>query len=445
MPRLLLILVVLLGGLAFGPAPRAAAVPGAPALAVEVVVEGLDIPWGLDFAPDGTMYFTERSGAWSALAPPYTGAPTPIAYDDSDLYVNRETGLLDLLVDPDFATNRRVFTCQGHQAEGRRPRVQVISWTISADNRTAQRLADPLVDNVTRWGLRGKHGGCRLRFDGAGHLFVATGDGHRTDNPQDLRTLGGKVLRVDPDTGAGLAANPWGHDPNPNRRRVWTYGHRNLQGLALRPGTTAQMWSVEHGTNRDDEVNRLVPGANYGWQPGPGYDESPPMTDLQRFPRAIPARWSSGYPTVATSGAVFLEGSPWGAWDGALAVAALKGQRLLIFPFAGGVLEAPVVPGVLYGTYGRLRTVVLGPDGALYVTTANGGGQDRILRVTPRELVPAASGREAQQRPRRRSVSTGAPRRTGRGTRSRWRGACGRAGSAVPRPPGGVGEHLGDA
>ena len=393
MPRLLLILVVLLGGLAFGPAPRAAAVPGAPALAVEVVVEGLDIPWGLDFAPDGTMYFTERSGAWSALAPPYTGAPTPIAYDDSDLYVNRETGLLDLLVDPDFAANRRVFTCQGHQAEGRRPRIQVISWTISADNRTAQRLADPLVDNVTRWGLRGKHGGCRLRFDGAGHLFVATGDGHRTDNPQDLRTLGGKVLRVDPDTGAGLAANPWGHDPNPNRRRIWTYGHRNLQGLALRPGTTAQMWSVEHGTYRDDEVNRLVRGANYGWQPGPDYDESPPMTDLQRFPHAIPARWSSGYPTVATSGAVFLEGSPWGAWNGALAVAALKGQRLLIFPFAGGVLEAPVVPGVLYGTYGRLRTVVLGPDGALYVTTANGGGQDRILRVTPLGQVPAAPGR----------------------------------------------------
>lgn len=381
--RLLLSLVVLVGLLNLDPASNADAVPGAPRLTVDVVVGGLDIPWGLDFAPDGTMYFTERSGAWSALTPPYTGSPTPIAYDDRDLYVNRETGLLDLLVDPDFAINRRVFTCQGHRQNGERPRVQVITWTISADNRRARRLRDPLVDNVTRWGLLGKHGGCRLRFDGAGHLFIGTGDGLRADNAQNLRALGGKVLRVDPDTGAGLASNPWGHHPDPNRRRIWTYGHRNIQGLALRPGTTAQMWSVEHGTYRDDEVNRLVRGGNYGWQAGPGYDESPPMTDLQRFPRAIAARWSSGYPTMATSGAVFLEGPQWGPWNGALAVAALKAQQLVVFPFKAGVLDRPVVPPALDEAYGRLRTAVLGPDGALYLTTANGGGADQILRVTP--------------------------------------------------------------
>ena len=390
------------------------------------------------------MYFTERSGAWAGAGAPLHRGPDADRLDDFDLYVNRETGLLDLLVDPDFATNRRVFTCQGRRPKG-----------------GASRPGDQLDDRPRqpdRPAVGGSPGGQRHPVGPAGQARRLSPALRRCRSPvrrhrrrppdrqpPDLRTLGGKVLRVDPDTGAGLAANPWGHDPNPNRRRIWTYGHRNLQGLALRPGTTAQMWSVEHQHDRDDEVNRLVPGANYGWQPGPGYDESPPMTDLQRFPRAIPARWSSGYPTVATSGAVFLEGSPWGAWDSALAVAALKGQRLLIFPFRERRARGPVVPGVLYGTYGRLRTVVLGPDGALYVTTANGGGQDRILRVTPLELVPAAPGREAQQRPRRRSVSTGAPRRTGRGTRSRRRGTCGRAGSAVPRPPGGVGEHLGDS
>ena len=196
------------------------------------MVDGLSIPWGLAFAPDGTMYFTERGGDWSSLAPPYTGTPTTIDHRDDDLYVNGETGLLDLELDPDFGTgtNRRAFTCQGHQQAGQAPRIQVISWRINVANDRARRVRDPLVDAATTWGpQRGRHGGCRLEFDTEGNLFIGTGDGASSNNPQNLRTLGGKVLRVDPDTGKGVPGNPWFDSPNANRRRIWNYGHRHVR------------------------------------------------------------------------------------------------------------------------------------------------------------------------------------------------------------------------
>jgi glucose/arabinose dehydrogenase len=138
---------------------------------------------------------------------------------------------------------------------------------------------------------------------------------------------------------------------------------------------------VEHGPTRDDEINVLVAGGNYGWDPVPGYDESVPMTDVVKFPGARRAIWSSGFPTIATSGATFLEGDRWRDWDGALAVANLKGAhlRVLSLDASNGVTGEAVA----LTTFGRLRTPVLGPDGSLYVTTSNGGGTDRILRVTP--------------------------------------------------------------
>ena len=194
--------------------------------------------------------------------------------------------------------------------------------------------------------------------------------------PQDLTSLGGKLLRVDASTGAAAPGNPFG-------TRVYTYGHRNPQGLALRPGTD-QMWAVEHGPTLDDEINLLVAGANYGWNPGAGYDENVPMTDLDEFSAAREAHWSSGDRTLAISGGMFLEGDAWGAWDGRLAVAALKDRSLSIFEFTrAGAFVSRVVPPELDGIFGRLRTPTLGPDNALYISTSNGGGSDQILKVEP--------------------------------------------------------------
>ena len=342
-------------------------------LSVHEFVSGLSIPWGLAFAPDGTMLFTQKSGLLRARLT--DGTIRPVTADFHDLFVSGETGLMAIVVDPDFATNRRFYTCQGHTGT----EVQVIAWTIDAAYAAASRADDPLVGGLPS---RGRHGGCRLRFGPQGYLWIATGDAAIGTNPQNLSSLGGKVLRVDATTGTGAPANPF-----PSSPLIYSYGHRNIQGLALRPGTD-QMWSVEHGPSRDDEINLLVSGGNYGWDPAlaHGYDESVPMTDRVKFPDAVEAKWSSGDNTLATSGGIFLEGDEWGRREGRLAVASLKDMTLRVFEFAAdGTLLSEVIVDSLEDTYGRLRTPMLGPDGALYVSTSNGGSRDKILRVTPQQ------------------------------------------------------------
>ena len=345
-----------------------------PGLLVSTLVSGLSIPWDLDFTPDGTMLFTEWRGVLSSRD--ISGRVRTVAADMGDLFANGETGLMGIVVDPDFAFNRRFYTCQGRLG----PEVQVISWTVNSDYTAATRVADPLVGGIPA--TSGRHGGCRLRFGPEGYLWIATGDAASGRFPQDLTSLGGKVLRVDPSTGAGAPSNPFASSP-----RIYSYGHRNVQGLALRPGA-GQMWAVEHGPRVDDEINLLVAGGNYGWDPVPGYNESVPMTDRVKFPGAVEAKWSSGSPTLAVSGGIFLEGRQWGVWEGRLAVATLRDEKLRLFEFTpdGDFVSQVIVPE-LDGAYGRLRTPMMGPDGALYVTTSNGGGRDRILRIASEEMV----------------------------------------------------------
>ena len=338
-----------------------------PELTVVPLVSGLSVPWGVAFAPDGTMLFTERGDRLSSRLT--DGTVQSVSADFDDLLVSGEAGLMAIVVDPAFVSNRRFYTCQAHTGRV----VQVIAWTFNDDTYTAAtRAEDPLVGNIP---AASRHSGCRLRFGPQGYLWIATGDASAGTVPQDRNSLGGKVLRVDAATGAAVAGNPSGS-------RIYTYGHRNVQGLARRPGTN-QMWSVEHGPTVDDEINLLSAGGNYGWDPVPSYNEGVPMTDLVKFPGAVEASWSSGNHTLATSGGIFLEGEDWGEWDGRLAVAALKAQLLHVFEFtADGAFVSQVAVPAVDGIYGRLRTPMLGPDGALYVTTSNGRGQDKILRVS---------------------------------------------------------------
>ena len=345
-----------------------------PQLLISTPVSGLSIPWDLAFAPDGTMLFTQRAGVLSSRLA--DGTVGTVDADFAEVLSTGENGLMGIVVDPDFASNRRFYTCQTHVG----PEMQVIAWTINAAYTIATRVADPLVGDMPTASSR--HGGCRLRFGPEGYLWIATGDAATGTVPQDLTSLGGKVLRVDPSTGAGVSTNPFAPS------RVYTFGHRNVQGLALRPGTS-QMWSVEHGPAFDDEINLLVAGRNYGWDPVPGYNQGVPMTDLVKFPGAIEAQWSSGSTTLATSGGIFLEGAQWGVWEGRLAVATLKDSKLRLFEFTPeGDFVSQVIVSELDGAYGRLRTPMMGPDGALYVTTSNGSGQDRILRIIKDEAIP---------------------------------------------------------
>ena len=251
--------------------------------------------------------------------------------DFTDLLSGGTSGLLGLAVDPGFGSNHRLYTCQGHTSG----ELRVYGWTLDSGLTSAGRDADPLVQ--VPLDAQYNHIGCRLQIDAGGALWITTGDNSDGSAPQDLTNLNGKVLRVDRVTGEGIPSNPFAASLDANERKIFTYGHRNVQGLAFRPGTN-QVWAVEHGPDRDDEINLLTGGGNYGWDPQPGYDETTPMTNLAKFPTAIEAQWSSGFPTLATSGATFVNGDEWGTWDGHLAVAALKDQKLLLFP---GLSPAP--------------------------------------------------------------------------------------------------------
>jgi glucose/arabinose dehydrogenase len=364
------------------PLPEPAAAPPTPALSVTVLADGLDHPWDVARAPDGTLLLDERSGGLTAVLP--DGTVQPLAADFDDLYAKGETGLMGLVLTPDFASSRRFLTCQGVQEKGG-AEVQVIAWTVDDDWTAATRVEDPLLGGIPVNRTIGRHGGCRLRFDPSGALLVGTGDNAVGTNAQDLGTLAGKVLRIDPATGGPADGNPFAGDPDPLTRLVYSYGHRNVQGIAVQPGTGA-VFTAEQGTTRDDEVNRSVAGGDFGYDPdgaGGSYDESVPMTDLTR-PGAVPAIWSSGSPTIAVCGITFLAGDAWGAYEGLLVAGVQKDTGLLALRLDadGALVEQFRVPE-LEDTYGRLRTPQAGPDGVLYVTTDNGNGQDQLLQVTP--------------------------------------------------------------
>lgn len=353
-----------------------------PSLRVQVLSDRLEHGWDVGFLPDGSALVTQRPGALVLIR---GGTTRPVRADFGDVLVRGEGGLMGMLPHPDFPRNRRFLTCQTHQRAGRAVDVRLVGWRLADDGRSAERtgvLLDGLPVNST-----GRHSGCRPQLAADGALLVSTGDSARPGVAQDLGSLGGKVLRMDIDDGGPLPNNPMADANNEATRLIYSYGHRNPQGVAVRPN--GQVLIAEHGPDVDDEVNVLVPGGNYGWDPSRGgrtsyYDESVPMTDLRRFPDAVRPVWTSGDETEAICDATFLRGSRWGPLEGMLAVTALKGSKLLLFrPSRDGRSVREVsIPPQLDGTHGRLRAATMGPDNALYVTTSN-GSEDELLRITP--------------------------------------------------------------
>lgn len=353
----------------------AACVP-APPMRVTTVQSGLDIPWDVGFLPDQTMVFTERALGLSAVV----NGQRRLLWRPTDLLVAIEAGMMSLAVDPAYATTHQIFVCFASTAAGRD--VRIARLTLDAATTTVTNRTDILTGaQVNPAGELGKHSGCRLRFGPDGYLWVGTGDAAIGVAPQNPWMLAGKVLRIDKAGNPAPGNMGWPFDP-----RIESYGHRNVQGIAFR--ANGQAYAVEHGTGCDDEINLLTTGANYGWdpvprQPGdPSYDESTPMTDLVRHPFATPAVWSSGCPTIAPSGGIFVYGPQWGQWDGGLVLAVLKGSHLRMFRLSPDG-RRPTAVSLALNNHGRLRSAVIGPDGALYVTTSNGARTDEILRVEP--------------------------------------------------------------
>ncbi|MEO5853328.1 MAG: PQQ-dependent sugar dehydrogenase [Nocardioides sp.] len=357
--------------------PSSARGPGAvPRLGVRTVVGGLDIPWDVQQVP-GALLVSERDRARLSLV--RDGRARSLRYPADQVWVSGETGLMSIAVDPGYARNHRIYTCQGGFTSSGTD-VRVLSWRVD-DRETRVTRPRVLLDGLPV--SSGRHGGCRLLIDRqTGALHVGTGDAAIGTNPRDLTSLGGKTLRLDRRTGQPWPGNPFIDASDPQQRYVVTYGHRNVQGLAQR--RDGSVWSIEHGTYRDDEVNLLQDGGDYGWNPVPGYNEQVPMTDQSLPGPQVEARWSSGTPTIATSGGSWVRGKQWGPLDGTLAVGALAGSRLVFMKFdREGDLRWTRSPAPLRD-FGRLRSVTSASNGDLLVTTANGGGADEVLRVRPR-------------------------------------------------------------
>ncbi|MCW2711542.1 MAG: PQQ-dependent sugar dehydrogenase [Marmoricola sp.] len=358
------------------PGPRRSVASTVPTLKVTRIASGLDIPWDVKSVGRGRMLITERDKKRLLLL--RKGKLRQVRFPSSTVWSAGETGLMSLAVDPGFRRNRRFYTCQGGAPAGGRHDVRVMAWRLSRDERRAT-LVRPLLTGLPS--TSGRHGGCRLLIATNGALFVGTGDAVIGTNPRNLDSLGGKTLRLNRFTGAPWPRNPFITSSSRNARYVLTFGHRNVQGLAQR--ADGSVWAVEHGPDRDDEVNRLITGGDYGWNPVPGYNETVPMTDQTLPGTQIPARWRSGFPTLATSGGTWVSGSKWGLYNGMLAVAALKTKRLIFMRFdAAGKFRYLTVPPVLM-QYGRLRSVTQLSGGDLLVTTSNGASKDSVLRVHP--------------------------------------------------------------
>jgi aldose sugar dehydrogenase len=344
-----------------------------PTLRVTRKVSGLQLPWDVQRLPRGRLLIGERETHRLMV---WRSGHRRVLRFPARVWVGGETGLMGLAVDPHFTRNRRVYTCQGWTTSTGHD-VRVVAWRMNR-RYTGVRREKVLLRGIPA--TTGIHGGCRLLITHGGALLIGTGDAVTGTNPRNVDSLGGKVLRINRFTGKPSRRNPWA-SASTARRFVLTYGHRNVQGLAER--ADGSLWSVEHGPERDDEINRLVAGGDYGWNPVPGYNQTVPMTDDSLPGVQVPARWSSGSPTLATSGAAWVRGAQWGEYDGALAVATLKASRLVFFKFdgAGNLLWVRTPDPVTH--FGRLRSVTRARNGDLLVTTSNGTA-DSVLRVSPR-------------------------------------------------------------
>lgn len=376
------------GGRSVAASPTPIARTGVPTLKVDVLARGLDKVQDIGFLPDGQLLIIQLGGRMTLLSGDDPGATVaPVAADLGDVWVRGEAGLLGLAVHLDFPTSRRFTTCQSHADRGRPTDVRLVTWELSADGRSARRVVDPLVGGIPV-SSTGRHSGCRPTIASDGALLVGTGDAARPAEAQDLASLGGKVLRIDLGTGGPPLGNPFAQEPNPALQLVLTFGHAKVSGLAVDPAT-GTAYSADTGSGRVDEINKLVPGQNYGWDPSRGganyitYDVATPATDLVRYPKAIAATWSSATPAPGISGATFVDGPQWGDLDGRIAVAASTGRRLLIMTIGpDGKAGEVIVPAPLDQAFGQLSSVRRGPSGDLYVTTSN-GTDDKVLRITP--------------------------------------------------------------
>jgi aldose sugar dehydrogenase len=345
--------------------------PSASTWRVENVKTGLERPWSLNFAPDGRLLFTTRySGKLQALN---VQNGSLVGYNTTlrDFRPDGEGGMMGMVLDPRFAQNGLVYICysywKGERTDANK-RNRLSSFKLSSDTLGEEKT---LIDDMPGWW---NHNGCRVILSPDNtKLFVTMGDAAaQTGGPekaQDLKSLGGKTLRINLD-GSIPSDNPF---PN---SMIWSLGHRNAQGLAFHP-TTGALWSTEHGANTKDELNVVKKGRNYGWPRCEGVVAN--CSGIQNYEAAVKEYNPNN--TVAMSDMVFYTANAFSQWRNNLFFVTLKTGRLYRLELDGERIAREEI--MIDGDYGRLRDVTVGPDGFLYIST-DAGNNSSILRLRPR-------------------------------------------------------------
>ena len=389
----------------------------------DLVLDDLENPWDMAFLSDGTMFYTEKCKGLSVRMPSGEtrallgmGGVDGYASTADDLFCEGQAGMMGVAVDPAFDSNRRIYVYSTSKMST--PHTNRLMRMVVSEDFSGVSDRTDIVDDVPYkmaasnhpFGGPGAHNGGRVRFNPAdGYLYLTTGDTHNGVVPQSPTMMGSKVLRIDTDgTAASDNQPPVGFD-----KRTYTYGHRNVQGIAFHPGTGKAI-TAEHGPWHSDEVTVLRNGGNAGWDPRPnmaGRGECPdnycgytpnqmdglnryqraaymPMTDFETYPAAMPPIWNNNGWSQGTSSAAFLDGDAWGDWNGSMVVGIMGigfggtpiGARLEVLTLneAGTDLDA-VTTMTLPMEAGRFRSVVMGPDGSLYAAVDEG----QIHKITP--------------------------------------------------------------
>lgn len=380
-------MLLALGGCA-QPAETGSAAPSTPAassspsdsagMRIDTIASGLDHPWAVALLPEGGFLVTERSGqlrrigADGTLSAPLAGVPA--------VFAEGQGGLLDVVLAPDYAASRRIFLSYAEAGPGETAGTAVASATLAAGGLQDVRVIYRQVPK-----LKGpNHFGSRLAFDASGHVFISQGERNERALAQDLDKLQGKLVRLKLD-GSVPADNPFVGRAGV-RPEIWSYGHRNMQGMAMDP-RTGTLWQNEHGPRGGDEINLPEPGKNYGW---PVITHGINYSGL-KIPEAVgTAQAGMEQPyhvwekSPGLSGMAFLTGKPGHPWNDSLFLGALAERNLIRLQLDGNRIAGE--ERLLVDLGERIRDVRVGSDGAVYVLTDADDG--RLLRVTAAAAKP---------------------------------------------------------
>lgn len=331
---------------------------------IEVIGEKLSIPWAIDISDEGKIYFTERSGSIRVIEDGKLN-PQALIIFRPPFISQGEGGLMGIALDPNFSQNHYLYVMHSYQ-EGNRIYNRVVRLVEKNNKASIDRI---IIDNIPGSQF---HNGGRIKISPDKKLYITTGDAQNPQLAQDLSSLAGKILRIELD-GSIPNDNPFPNSP------VYSFGHRNPQGLAWNSKNV--LYSSEHGQTAHDEINIIQPGANYGWPLVQGDETSTEILTQKPLIHSNEETW-------APSGMTFVNQGP---WQDKLLVATLRGQQLLVISLNDNGTVVKNMESWFKNEYGRLREVVQGKDGSIYIATSNRDGRrnpdvsdDRIIRLVPR-------------------------------------------------------------